>query len=46
MEGMAEASTSDLPRDESMELDETIGNHDKDVTDAPASPGEGNLRLG
>lgn len=37
--GMAEASTSGLPRDESMELDEAIGNHDEEAADASASPG-------
>lgn len=44
--GMVEASMSSLPRDESMELDETIGNHNEDVVDAPTIPGEANLGLG
>ena len=44
--GMAEAMTSGLPRDKLMEFDEAIGNHDKDVADASASPGEVNLGLG
>ena len=44
--GMVEASTSGLPRDESMELDEAIENHDKDAADASANPVEVNLGLG
>ena len=44
--GMAKASMSGLPRDESMELDETIGNHDEEAADALASPEEANLGLG
>lgn len=44
--GMVEASTSGLPRDELMEHDETIGNHDEEVADALTSPGEANLGLG
>ena len=46
LRGMAEASTSGLLRDELMELDETIGNHDEEVADALASPEEANLGLG
>lgn len=44
--GMMEASTSGLPRDESMELDEAIGNHDEDTAGTSTSPGEANLGLG
>jgi hypothetical protein len=44
--GMAEASSSGLPWDESMELDEAMGNHDEEATEASASPGEANLGLG
>ena len=44
--GMAEASSSGLPRDESMELDEAMGNQDEEVVEAPTSPGEANLCLG
>lgn len=44
--GMAEASTSGLLSDESMELDEETGNHDEDAADAPTSPRESNLGLG
>ena len=40
------ASTSGLPRDESMELDEAIGNHDEEAADASTSPREANLGLG
>lgn len=38
-------STSGLPMDESMELDEAIGNHDEDTTGASTSPREANLGL-
>ena len=44
--GMAEASTSGLPKDESMELGETIGNQDEDIVGATASLREDNLGLG
>ena len=43
---MAEASSSGLPRDESMELDEAMGNRDEEAAEAPANPGEANLGLG
>ena len=42
--GMVEVSS--LPRDESMELDETIGNHNEDIAGVPTIPGEANLGLG
>ena len=44
--GMAEASSSGMPWDELMELDEAMGNCDEEDADAPASPGEANLGLG
>lgn len=44
--GMVEASTSGIPRDELMELDKAIGNHDEDTVGVPTSPGEANLGLG
>lgn len=44
--GMAKASMSGRPRDDSMELDEAMGNRDEEVVDAPASPREANLGLG
>ena len=44
--GMAEASTSRPPRDDSMELVEAMGNHDDEAADASTSPGEANLGLG
>ena len=44
--GMAEASTSGLPRDKLMELDEAIGNLDEDIAGMPTSLGEVNLGLG
>ena len=44
--GMAEASSSGLPRDESMELDEAMGNRDKEAAEASANLGEANLGLG
>ena len=37
---IAKASMSGLPRDESMEMDESMGNRDEEVADASASPGE------
>lgn len=43
---MAEASTSGLLRDNSMEMDDTIWNHDKEDAYASASLGEANLGLG
>ena len=42
---MAEASTFVPPRDESMELDEAMGNRDEEAADASASQWEVNLGL-
>ena len=44
--GMAEASSSGKPRDESMELEEAMGNRDEEDAEASASPVEANLGLG
>ena len=44
--GIVEASTSSFPNDESMELEEAIGNQDEDIAGASASPGDANLGLG
>ena len=44
--GMAEASSSGLPRDESMELDEAMGNRDEEAANVSANPREANIGLG
>ena len=44
--GMAKVLMLGMERDESMELDEDIGNHDEEVANALTSPGEANLDLG
>ena len=44
--GMVEASSSGLPWDKSMELDEAMGNQDEEVVEVSASLGEANLGLG
>jgi hypothetical protein len=41
--GMAETLSSRRPWDELMELDESIGNRDKEVVEASSSLGEDNL---
>jgi len=43
---MVEASSSGMPPDDTMELDEAMGNRDEEAAEAPANSREANLGLG